>query len=177
MDMADIYFIEGDYNSGKSTLVNCLTGIDKTYYNHPDRRNIALLDWSGNNIMTLVLNSSLNEGNMASARNRLTLPNQLSALIDLYVSKFNVNSAILTINSSTRNIAYNSAAYATLINNQRIGPHIIRRVVTLGNRHGVIARAVGAAPATCLVQPAALAQPTTPRNTISAVVRQNWMLT
>jgi len=85
--------IIGDSNQGKSTLVRCLTGKSRDRHQHPHHENLVSLDWVLPNPPqtheTLVLISSLNEGNKSNKKSNTTVaiqPADLKGMLDSYGS-------------------------------------------------------------------------------------------
>jgi energy-coupling factor transporter ATP-binding protein EcfA2 len=175
--MVEVYFIEGRQNSGKSTLVRCLSGAGISRNGHADCKNVFELDWRVNGVIqkikTLVLASSVNEG----APINQILPRNLSFILKQYENNCGAKRAILTVNSSIRNSAINVQTYANLIPNQ-LAPHSISGIATLDQGQSLIAAHVAglAIPNILIIGPGPNLVAPTARNTVAASVRGAWNL-
>ena len=115
--MTNIYFIVGQGNAGKSSLLRCLSGKGNDHNSHPSPRNVKKLRWCGGVQSTLVLTSSINEGeNLGPARNVKNGAYKHSAIhaddlcnvLGLY---HRIDAALLAISLSVGHAGYRLADY------------------------------------------------------------------
>ncbi len=141
----DIVLIVGDDNSGKSTLVRCLSGLGRGNHKHPSDKNVALLNWGNplHALPTLCLISSLNEGNLYNGTRIGSLPvpfgavntispHDLDPILTEYQNKLKCSKAILCISTSVKVKGWGFGDYMQLVNNGMIGPHRVSAILGLG---------------------------------------------
>ena len=140
----DIVLILGDDNSGKSTLVRCLSGLGRGNHRHPSDRNIALLNWGAGKVplYTFCLISSLNEGKaypgsritnnpkMPFGNENTLSPSDLDAILTSY-ERAGCTKAILCISTTKEKTAWPSAEYLSLIAGGMIGQHRFSAIIGL----------------------------------------------
>ena len=129
----EIVFILGGDNSGKSTLVRCLSGLGRGNHSHPSDRNIAELSWVGVDqpLKTCCLISSLNE------RPKTISPKELEPILDGYEAK-GCSKAILCISTSVYEAGWAVQDYFRQMKGERLGQHIVTHVCRLrGATHAV----------------------------------------
>lgn len=172
----DVVLIVGEDNSGKSTLVRCLTGQGRGNHKHPAPLNIAKLNWGPQNVTlkTFCLISSLNEGVLytiprtqggksGSLRKENTIaPADLEVILDRYVG-IGCTRAILCISATVSAPGWEMDDYLRLIVNGFIGQHQIASLIQLG----------AAIPGPPAVPSFVLPKASHPRNDIAATARLN----
>ena len=141
----DIVLILGGDNSGKSTLVRCLSGLGRGNHRHPSNTNVAQLNW-GNPVQplgTLCLISSLNEGTLypgtriveangviAFGANNTISPGDLETILTAYVGE-GCSKAILCISTSVQVQGWSFTDYLALVANGKIGQHRVSAIIKL----------------------------------------------
>lgn len=141
----DVVFILGPHNSGKSSLVLCLTGLGRGNHRHPSSRNIAKLVWlpGPTALDTFCLISSLNEGDLyfgtrvsgnapvAFGTNNTIAPHDLDAVLASYVGR-GCSKAILCISTSEMTPGWQAGDYLSLVVGGHIGQHSVSHILGVG---------------------------------------------
>jgi energy-coupling factor transporter ATP-binding protein EcfA2 len=141
----DVVLIVGGDNSGKSTLVRCLTGLGRGSNKHPSDRNETVLNWGTPTVSlkTFCLISSLNEGifylgsrissnsALPFGRENTIEPSDLTPILDAY-SLRGCSKAILCISTSVSRVGWRLADYSSLVAGGMIGQHRVSAVLGLG---------------------------------------------
>ena len=154
-----IVLIVGESDAGKTTLIRSLSGMWIGANDHPNVRNARSLSWGPpppQNMQTLIMASSLNEGNwyhvnanrvftrgvrLAQANRPTQLidtvaPWQLRQLLDLYDQRGTSTlcvRAILCINASVSERGWTVQDYQDEINNVGLGSHSVSHTISLFN--------------------------------------------
>lgn len=152
----EIVLVIGDSNQGKSSLVRCLTGKSRDLHDHPNPKNVLLLDWNqpGSTENTLTLISSLNEGTkypntgVQSYRSPIGTgaihPLDLGDMLDDYLQLLSDNEqkvatkAILCVSNSVPTIGWQAIDYFNVLTNpnpqNRLIQHAIIHTVLIGHQ-------------------------------------------